>query len=86
VIRLSYTEKLLTDSGGIFRETFQAIFHLRHVAQRKENMNLKAALSLCHLTEREHVCCLCARPGKKQGRHGTGVRTRFDELGENGRR
>jgi hypothetical protein len=85
VISLSYGEKLLAESGRIFRETSQVIFYLRHIAQRKGNMNPNGALSPCYLTEREHVTCLCVRPGKRRGRHGTGVRTRLDGLGGNGK-
>jgi hypothetical protein len=55
VISLSYAEKLLEESASIYRETSQAIFYLRHVTQRKGNMNPKGALSPRHLAEREHV-------------------------------
>jgi hypothetical protein len=85
VINLNYAEKLLVESGGIFRETSQVIFYLRHVAQRKGNMNPKGDLSPCHLTEREYVSCQCVRQGKRRGRHGTGLRTRLDRLGGNDR-
>jgi hypothetical protein len=85
VISLSYAEKLLVESGRIFRETSQAIFYLRHVSQRKRYMNPNGALSPRHLAEREHASCLCVRSGKRRGTHGTGVRTKLDGLGGNGR-
>jgi hypothetical protein len=64
---LSYAEKLLVESGGIFRETSQVVFYLRHVTQRKGNMNPNSALSPCHLEEREYLSCLRVRPGERRG-------------------